>query len=32
MKRNEAEHVIHDCKTHEGAELEGIDFVLDNLI
>lgn len=32
MKRNEAEHVIHDCKTHEGAELEGIEFVLDNLI
>lgn len=32
MKRNEAEHVIHDCKNHEGAELEGIEFVLDNLI
>lgn len=32
MKHNEAEHVIHDCKTHEGAELEGIEFVLDNLI
>lgn len=32
MKRNEAEHVIHDCKTYEEAELEGIEFVLDNLI
>lgn len=32
MKRNEAGHVIHDCKTHEEAELEGIEFVLDNLI
>jgi hypothetical protein len=32
MKRNEAEHVIHDCKTYEEAELEGIEYVLDNLI
>lgn len=30
MKRNEAEHVIHECKTNEAAELEGIEFVLDN--
>lgn len=32
MKRNEAEHVIHDCKTYEEAELEAIEFVLNNLI
>lgn len=32
MKRNEAEHVIHDCKTYEEAELEGIEYVLYNLI
>ena len=30
MKRNEAEHVIHECKTNEAAELEGIEFILDN--
>jgi hypothetical protein len=32
MKRNESEHVIHDCKTHEGAAIAGIEYVLDNLI
>lgn len=32
MKRNEAEHVIHDCKTYEEAELAGIEYVLNNLI
>ena len=32
MKRNESEHVIHDCKTHEGAALAGIEYVLNNLI
>lgn len=32
MKRNEAEHVIHDCKTYEEAELAGIEYCLNNLI